>query len=74
MRFEQLSNLIFVKPFKAIAQLLPNNPVYSLMNIPILMSHLGNKVLTLSQNGQIRWYLASMGLMAVLIVVLLLLI
>ncbi|SPP31454.1 NADH-quinone oxidoreductase subunit L [Arsenophonus endosymbiont of Aleurodicus floccissimus] len=72
--FDQLYNLIFVKSFKAIAQLLANNPVNSSMNIPAVMSHWGNKGLTFSQNGQIRWYLASMGLGAVLMLTLLLLV
>ncbi|WP_063656931.1 NADH-quinone oxidoreductase subunit L [Candidatus Arsenophonus triatominarum] len=72
--FDQLYNLIFVKPFKAIAQLLANDPVNSLMNIPAVMSRWGNKGLTLSQNGQIRWYLVSMGLGAVLMLALLLLV
>ncbi|MFS1538991.1 MAG: NADH-quinone oxidoreductase subunit L [Candidatus Phlomobacter fragariae] len=73
-RFDQLYNLIFVKPFKAIAQLLANDPINSLMNIPAVMSCWGNKSLSFSQNGQIRWYLASMGLGAVLILALLLLV
>jgi NADH-quinone oxidoreductase subunit L len=72
--FDQLYNLIFIKPFKVIAQLLANDPVNSLMNIPAVMSRWGNRGLTFSQNGQIRWYLASMGLGAVLMLALLLLV
>lgn len=72
--FDQLYNLIFIKPFKVIAQLLANDPVNSFMNIPAVMSRWGNKGLTFSQNGQIRWYLASMGFGAVLMLALLLLV
>lgn len=72
--FDQFYNLIFIKPFKVIAQLLANDPVNSLMNIPAVVSRWGNKGLTFSQNGQIRWYLASMGLGAVLMLALLLLV
>ncbi|MFV9996754.1 MAG: NADH-quinone oxidoreductase subunit L [Arsenophonus endosymbiont of Dermacentor nuttalli] len=72
--FDQIYNFIFVRPFKAIAQLLENDPVNSLMNLPAVISRWANKGLTFSQNGQIRWYLASMGLGAVLMLALLLLV
>ncbi|MEX0445731.1 NADH-quinone oxidoreductase subunit L [Xenorhabdus sp. SGI246] len=72
--FDALYDWVFVKPFKGITQLLRNDPLNSLMNIPAVLSRWGNKGLGLSENGQIRWYATSMGLGAVLVLALLLLI
>ncbi|CDL86867.1 NADH-quinone oxidoreductase subunit L [Xenorhabdus cabanillasii] len=72
--FDALYDWIFVKPFKGITQLLRDDPLNSLMNIPAVLSRWGNKGLGLSENGQIRWYATSMGLGAVLVLALLLLI
>ncbi|MGP1930572.1 MAG: NADH-quinone oxidoreductase subunit L [Arsenophonus sp. ET-YP4-MAG3] len=70
--FDQFYNFIFVKPFKVIAKLLANDPINSLMNIPVIILHFANKGLTITQNGQIRWYLAYIILGSVLILTLLL--
>lgn len=72
--FDWLYNMIFVKPYLAIAKLLQRDPLDSLMNFPALFSRLGNRGLTLSENGQVRWYVASMGLGAVVVLALLLVI
>ncbi|MBC8946670.1 MULTISPECIES: NADH-quinone oxidoreductase subunit L [Xenorhabdus] len=72
--FDALYDWVFVKPFKGITQLLRNDPLNSLMNVPAVLSRWGNKGLGLSENGQIRWYATSMGLGAVLVLALLLLI
>ncbi|MDE9453665.1 NADH-quinone oxidoreductase subunit L [Xenorhabdus bovienii] len=72
--FDALYDWVFVKPFKGITQLLQNDPLNSLMNIPAILSRWGNKGLSLSENGQVRWYATSLGLGAVLVLALLLLI
>ncbi|WP_272582349.1 NADH-quinone oxidoreductase subunit L [Providencia sp. PROV257] len=72
--FDWLYDVVFVKPFKGIAWLLESDPVNSLMNIPAHLSCWANKGLAVSENGQIRWYVASLGLGAVLILALLLLV
>ncbi|MDE9537905.1 NADH-quinone oxidoreductase subunit L [Xenorhabdus bovienii] len=72
--FDALYDWVFVKPFKGITQLLQNDPLNSLMNIPAILSRWGNKGLGLSENGQVRWYATSLGLGAVLVLALLLLI
>ncbi|HEQ1857409.1 TPA: NADH-quinone oxidoreductase subunit L [Providencia alcalifaciens] len=72
--FDWLYDVIFVKPFKGIAWLLESDPINSLMNIPAHLSRWANKGLAVSENGQIRWYVASLGLGAVLILALLLLV
>ena len=72
--FDWLYEVVFVKPFKGIAWLLESDPVNSLMNLPAHLSRWANKGLALSENGQVRWYVASLGLGAVLILALLLLV
>ncbi|AKH64660.1 MULTISPECIES: NADH-quinone oxidoreductase subunit L [Photorhabdus] len=72
--FDVLYDWVFVKPFKSITRVLQNDPLNSLMNIPAVLSRWSNKGLSLSENGQIRWYVASMGLGAVLVLALLLLV
>ncbi|MEG3135028.1 NADH-quinone oxidoreductase subunit L [Rouxiella sp. T17] len=70
--FDWLYDMIFVKPYLGIAKLLQRDPLNSLMNTPALLSRLGNRGLVFSENGQTRWYVASMGLGAVVVLALLL--
>lgn len=70
--FDWLYHHLFVKPYLWIARLLQRDPLNSLMNTPAWMARLGNRGLTFSENGQVRWYVASMGLGAVVILALLL--
>ena len=72
--FDWLYDVVFVKPFKGIAWLLESDPINSLMNLPAHLSRWANKGLAVSENGQVRWYVASLGLGAVLILALLLLV
>ncbi|UDG80896.1 NADH-quinone oxidoreductase subunit L [Candidatus Hartigia pinicola] len=72
--FECLYNIVFIKPFKSVAWLLESDPVNSLMNLPVFFCRWANKGLAVSENGQVRWYTASLGLGAVLILALLLLV
>jgi len=72
--FDWLYDQIFVKPYLAIAKLLQRDPLNSMMNIPAVFARVGNRGLALSQNGQVRWYVASMGLGAVVVLALLILV
>ena len=72
--FDWLYNMIFVKPFKAIAYLLQRDPLNSLMNLFAVFARWGNRGLAVSENGQLRWYMASMGVGAVVVLALLLLV
>lgn len=72
--FDWLYDVVFVKPFKGVAWLLESDPINSLMNLPACLSRWANKGLAVSENGQVRWYVASLGLGAVLILALLLLV
>jgi NADH-quinone oxidoreductase subunit L len=72
--FDWLYDLILVKPYKGIAILLQSDPLNSLMNLPGLFARLGNRGLSLTVNGQVRWYVASMGVGAVVVLALLLIV
>lgn len=69
--FDWLYDKVFVKPYLGVARLLQSDPLNSLMNLPAIFSRWGNRGLTVSENGQIRWYIASMGVGAVVVLVLL---
>ncbi|PLR34462.1 NADH-quinone oxidoreductase subunit L [Chimaeribacter coloradensis] len=70
--FDWLYDMLFVKPYLFIAKVLHRDPLNSLMNLPALITRVGNRGLVLTENGQVRWYMASMGLGAVVVLALLL--
>ncbi|RLM24845.1 NADH-quinone oxidoreductase subunit L [Brenneria alni] len=72
--FDWLYDKVFVRPYLTIAKLLQRDPLDALMNIPAVVARWGNRGLTVSENGQVRWYVASMGLGAVVVLALLLLV
>ncbi|MGL9769422.1 MAG: NADH-quinone oxidoreductase subunit L [Sodalis sp. (in: enterobacteria)] len=69
--FDWLYAKIFAKPYLAIARLLARDPLNTVMNFPALLAFLAGRFLTLSENGQLRWYAASIALGAVIVVTLL---
>ena len=69
--FDWLYDMIFVKPFLGIAWLLKRDPLNSLMNIPAILSRFAGKGLLYSENGYLRWYVASMSIGAVVVLALL---
>ena len=70
--FDWIYHNVFVRPYLWIAKLLQRDPLNSLMNTPAILSRWSNRGLTVSENGQVRWYVASMGLGAVVVLALLL--
>ncbi|UAY93445.1 NADH-quinone oxidoreductase subunit L [Pectobacterium polaris] len=72
--FDWLYDHVFIKPYLAIAKLLQRDPLNALMTLPATVTRWGNRGLALSANGQLRWYVASMGFGAVLVLALLLLV
>ncbi len=72
--FDWLYDRIFVKPYKLVGWLLSRDPVNVLMNIPAVLTRVTNRGLVLSENGQLRWYVASMSIGAVVVLTLLLVI
>lgn len=69
--FDWLYDKLFVRPYLGIARLLQRDPLDRLMNLPAVFAHFGNRGLTVSENGQVRWYIASMGVGAVVVLALL---
>ena len=69
--FAWLYDKVFVKPFLGIAWLLQRDPLNALMNIPAILSRYAGRGLLLSENGYLRWYVASMSVGAVVVLVLL---
>ncbi len=72
--FDWLYQRLFVKPYLGIAKFIQPDYLNSLMNIPAVAARWGNRALAVAENGQLRWYVASMSVGAVLVLVLLLLI
>lgn len=69
--FDWLYDNVFVKPYLFVAWVLKSDPLNGLMNIPALFSRLANKGLVVSENGYLRWYVASMSVGAVVVLTLL---
>lgn len=69
--FDWLYDKVFVQPYLAIAKLLQSDPLNAMMALPAVVVRWGNKGLAVSQNGQLRWYVASMGVGAVVVLALL---
>ena len=69
--FDWLYDKVFVKPFLGVAWLLKSDPLNALMNIPAILSRFAGKGLVVSENGYLRWYVASMGIGAVVVLALL---
>lgn len=69
--FDWLYDKLFVRPYLGIARLLQRDPLNALMSIPAVLARWSGHGLTLSENGQLRWYAASMSLGAVIVVALL---
>ena len=69
--FDWLYDKVFVKPFLGIAWLLKSDPLNALMNIPAILSRFAGKGLVMSENGYLRWYVASMSIGAVVVLALL---
>ncbi|QCT22181.1 NADH-quinone oxidoreductase subunit L [Jejubacter calystegiae] len=69
--FDWLYDKVFIKPFLGIAWLLKRDPLNGMMNIPAILSRLSGRGLLLSENGYLRWYVASMSIGAVVVLALL---
>ncbi|KYP95479.1 NADH:ubiquinone oxidoreductase subunit L, partial [Sodalis-like endosymbiont of Proechinophthirus fluctus] len=69
--FDWLYDKIFVKPYLAISRLLACDPLNAVINLLALLARWAGRCLTMSENGQLRWYATSLGLGAVFVVALL---
>lgn len=72
--FDALYEVLFVKPYKGAAWLIQNDPLNQFFNLFDCLLKGTNKGLSFSENGLARWYAASLGLGAVLVIALLLLV
>lgn len=70
--FDWLYDLLFVKTFKAVGWLLKSDPLNALLNLSAQTARMANRGLVVSENGYLRWYLALMGIGAVVVLALLL--
>ncbi len=70
--FDWLYDLLFVKTYRAVAWLLKSDPFNSLIGLLAVVSRAASKGLTVSENGYLRWYVASMGIGAVVVLALML--
>ncbi|MGV3346009.1 NADH-quinone oxidoreductase subunit L [Enterobacteriaceae bacterium LUAb1] len=68
--FDWLYNIIFVQSYLLIAGLLKRDPFNSLLNVPARLARVAGKALLLSENGYLRWYVASIGIGAVAVLAL----
>ncbi|KDV03221.1 NADH-quinone oxidoreductase subunit L [Aeromonas sp. HZM] len=71
--FDWLYDLIWVKPYLLATRLLGKDPLDRLMNLPAVLAQAGHQLLAWTVSGKLRWYAASMGMGAALILALLLL-
>lgn len=69
--FDWLYDKVFVKPYNGIAWLLHRDPLNGMMNIPAVLSRVAGRGLLFSENGYLRWYVASMSIGAVVVLALL---
>ncbi|WOX46847.1 NADH-quinone oxidoreductase subunit L [Aeromonas sp. XH] len=71
--FDWLYDLLWVKPYLLATRLLGKDPLDRLMNLPAVLAQAGHQLLAWTVSGKLRWYAASMGMGAALILALLLL-
>lgn len=70
--FDWLYDLVFVKTFRGIAWLLKSDPFNALVDLSGTVSRAAGRALAVSENGYLRWYVASMGIGAVVVLALML--
>ncbi|MGL6052469.1 MAG: NADH-quinone oxidoreductase subunit L, partial [Aeromonas salmonicida] len=71
--FDWLYERLWVKPYLLGTRLLGKDPLDWMMNLPAWLAQRGHQLLVWTVSGKLRWYAASMGMGATLILALLLL-
>lgn len=69
--FDCIYHWLLVKPYLFIAKLIANDPLNSALDSTTIAFKLGNKGLLLTANGQTRWYISTIVIGAVILLVLL---
>lgn len=57
--FDWLYDLLFVKPYLLLARLLRHDPIDQAIGLIPLLARGGNLALSITENGRLRWYAAS---------------
>lgn len=63
--FDWVYDKIFIKPYLGMSWLLQRDPLNQLINVSAIISRFAGQILLFSENGYLRWYIASMGIGAV---------
>ncbi len=71
--FDWLYDQLWVKPYLLATRLVGQDPLDWMMGLPAWLALRGNQLLAWTVTGKLRWYAASMGIGAVLVLALLLL-
>ncbi|MGU5678462.1 NADH-quinone oxidoreductase subunit L [Aeromonas allosaccharophila] len=71
--FDWFYDQLWVKPYLLATRLLARDPLDWMMGLPAWLALRGNQLLSWTVTGKLRWYAASMGIGAVLVLALLLL-
>jgi NADH-quinone oxidoreductase subunit L len=71
--FDWVYDKLWVKPYLFATRLLGKDPMDRMMNLPAVLAQAGHQLLAWTVTGKLRWYAASMGMGAALILALLLL-
>lgn len=69
--FDWLYDLLFVKTYRAIAWLLKKDPINRCINSLAVLARMSGRSIVTTENGYLRWYVASMGIGAVVVLALL---
>jgi NADH-quinone oxidoreductase subunit L len=66
--FDYIYDRIFVRPYCWLAERLRHDPVDQGLRVIPLLARAGHDLLSMTQNGQLRWYAASIAMGAILVV------
>lgn len=69
--FDALYDWVFVKPYLLIARIIKSDPLNTVMDATTFIVRISNKGLGLTANGQTRWYISTVAIGAVILLVLL---
>ncbi|MGK2913170.1 MAG: NADH-quinone oxidoreductase subunit L [Porticoccaceae bacterium] len=66
--FDFLYDRVFVRPYRGLAQLLRHDPIDQALGVVTLVARQSHRLLAVTENGLVRWYVASIAAGAVLVI------
>lgn len=69
--FDFIYNKLFVIPFLRVIKLITFDPIDKLMYLPVYISFLIERILIISNNGKLRWYLISLNIGTLIVLIIL---